>query len=344
MTFPRRPRVRLFTALISSLLVACAGDSTNSPTAPGILAAKGGGAGAGPKVNAADPSFGDQGQQLNVRVLGSGYNPTAVASWERNGAPDPSITVNSTTFVSSSELVANITIAADADTVFYDVAVEVLLADGSRKKGVGIEKFEVRTGPHPPNSTAIATGAVISDGPQSVAGTENDTTVFLSLGGNGQQGYQFRSAFNFQNTYDTYKDAVRLGQLPCKYDRADAAGTLDDDRRAQLFAKLVDPTIRGKFALNFTVDKDALGSASVDHQWISHWNESVETLFTQGIGETSKAFPGVYPTVTEIASHAYSFTGGVVYIWDRSGRVKDHLWIACPNLDEAVMTWTPPAP
>jgi hypothetical protein len=93
-------------------------------------------------VTAADPAFGKQGTAgLLVRVLGSGFDQGSRASWERGGAPDPQITVNSTAFVSSSELRANIDIANDADIDLYDVA--VYTAGG--RKGIGTEKFEVTT-------------------------------------------------------------------------------------------------------------------------------------------------------------------------------------------------------
>jgi len=161
MTSSRRPAPRFLAAFLPILLVAaCAGE----PAAPGLLAAKGGGGGP-PKVTATDPDSGQQGQRLNVRVLGSGYNTTAVATWERNGVPDAKVTVNSTTFVSSSEVIADISIAADADTVLYDVAVEITASDGSRKKGVGIEKFQVNgpsNGPEVPYYVT-ATGGLITN-------------------------------------------------------------------------------------------------------------------------------------------------------------------------------------
>jgi probable HAF family extracellular repeat protein len=94
----------------------------------------------GVSVTAADPAYGKQGTVgLEVRVLGSGFDQGSRASWERGGAPDPKITVNSTAFVGSSELRANIDIEADADIDLYDVA--VYTARG--RKGIGTEKFEV---------------------------------------------------------------------------------------------------------------------------------------------------------------------------------------------------------
>jgi hypothetical protein len=290
-------------------------------------------------VKSAEPSDGMQGQRLYVRVFGSGYNATAVAAWERNGAADPKIMVHATTFVSSSELVADITIAEDAEIDLYDVSVEIIATDGSRKKGIGTEKFEVRDGPHAPNSTASASGAVISDGLQAVSGIETDTTVHFQLGSP-----QFRASLDFRTTYDTYRDLVWLGQPPCKYTKADSPGTIDNDRRARIFAKLIDPTIRGAFALNFNVYKPALGTATGRHKVSRHWNEGPDSLFSMAVSDEEKAFPGVAPTVTEVGPLQFEFTGGVVWINDRTGQVKNYLGVYCPNLDASVWTWNPPLP
>ena len=140
-----RPNLRVLAALALAVTVAsCSGDAPGSLIAPEAFLAKGGPNSGAPAVTAADPSTGEQGvQHLQVRVLGSGFNATSRAIWEQDGVEDPKITVHSTTFVSSSEVVADISIALDADTVLYDVAVEITLETGGRKKGVGIEMFEV---------------------------------------------------------------------------------------------------------------------------------------------------------------------------------------------------------
>jgi hypothetical protein len=95
-----------------------------------------------PSVTAADPPFGKQGEVgYRVRITGSGFEPGAQASWERNGVPDPKLTVRSTEYVSSTELVATIDIASDAELDLYDVAVM-----SGRGKGIGTEMFEVTDG------------------------------------------------------------------------------------------------------------------------------------------------------------------------------------------------------
>jgi hypothetical protein len=79
------------------------------------------------------------GQQ--VTITGSGFAAGALAAWERNGVPDPRITVLSTQYVSSSQVIATITIAPDAEISLYDVSV----TNTDRKKGIGTALYEVTT-------------------------------------------------------------------------------------------------------------------------------------------------------------------------------------------------------
>ena len=90
-------------------------------------------------VTSTTPAFGDQGTTVDVHILGSGFTAGAQAKWLLNGVADDHVHTNSTTYISSSELVANITIASDAQTAFWDV--QVSLSNG--KNGVGSDCFEV---------------------------------------------------------------------------------------------------------------------------------------------------------------------------------------------------------
>ena len=91
-------------------------------------------------VTVVSPPFGDQGVTIDVHVFGSGFTAGAQATWLLHGAADPAhVHTNSTTFVSSTEVVANVTIASDATLDFWDV--QIALAGG--KNGVGSELFEV---------------------------------------------------------------------------------------------------------------------------------------------------------------------------------------------------------
>ena len=329
------------------LALACSNEKPSEPTAPGMLAAK---PPAGPKVTATNPSTGTQGQRLAVSVLGSGFNSTAVASWERNGASDPGVTIHSTAYVSSTEVIADITIAEDAEIALYDVAVEVLV-DGTRKKGVGVEKFEVLSGApsnQPANATVTATGFVLTDGPQ-LSNVIEGLTIRMTraiIGGN--QPAPFNASLGFVNTVAAWANAVRLGQAPCSYTKGgrsagDEAGTADDDRRAALFAKLTDPAFLHRFAWDFNVYTPALEASSAEHSWHVHWNNPAgDSLFTLRSTENPQ-IPGD-PTVNLIGPNTYRFSGGTLRIIDRTGRSKNHIAIICPNLDEAVASWTPYSP
>jgi uncharacterized delta-60 repeat protein len=93
------------------------------------------------QVTAADPPSAEQGTiNLNVKVTGKGFKSGAKAKWFVTGTTDPGgVTVNSTTFVSSSEVTANITVADTAVISNFDI--QVLNSDG--RGGKGTELFAV---------------------------------------------------------------------------------------------------------------------------------------------------------------------------------------------------------
>jgi hypothetical protein len=128
-------------ALVSVTTTVCSREPLSSPDARQLTvnAAVAARAPAGPAVTNANPPFGDQGTTLDVHVIGSGFTNGAQATWLLHGTPDPHVKTNSTQFVSSTELVANVTIAPDAALTFWDV--QVALVGG--KNGVGADLFEV---------------------------------------------------------------------------------------------------------------------------------------------------------------------------------------------------------
>ncbi len=135
----RLPILCLRSGLALSVVLATACDPVTDP--PGEMddaqLAK---AAAGPTVTSVNPAYGRQADVLvTVRILGAGYDQGSAASWERDGVADAKITVHETRFVSSGELSATISIAADATIDLYDVAVTT----STRKKGIGMERFEV---------------------------------------------------------------------------------------------------------------------------------------------------------------------------------------------------------
>ena len=136
----RFTRGHLVSATTALLLAACVADLT-PPVAPdqgpGFARAP-----AGPTVTRTFPKSGEKGRTLDVRVYGTGFASDAQATWALRGIADPSkVRTNSTTFVSSTELIANITIAPDATIDYWDVQVAARCC----RTGIGTEMFEVTT-------------------------------------------------------------------------------------------------------------------------------------------------------------------------------------------------------
>jgi hypothetical protein len=103
------------------------------------------------QVNSTNPNTAPQGTtNLNVTVSGSGFKKGGKAQWFVSGTTNPGgVTVNSTTFNSSSQLTANITVSTTAVTSGFDVA--VTNTDG--RTGVGRDAFTV-TQSSSPNVTS----------------------------------------------------------------------------------------------------------------------------------------------------------------------------------------------
>lgn len=91
-------------------------------------------------VKAADPPAGAQGTlNLNVKITGSGFAPGAKAEFLKSGTIDPAgIQVNTTTYVSNTELTANINIADTAALSLFDIKVSA-----AGRSGKGTDLFRV---------------------------------------------------------------------------------------------------------------------------------------------------------------------------------------------------------
>jgi probable HAF family extracellular repeat protein len=122
-------------------LWACEPDApTTAPRIDRIDAARV--AASGPTVKTTDPDTGFRNTTLDVRILGSGFDNGSRVVWALNGDTTYATTrvkTNSTRYVKSGEVVANITIASDATLDLYDVVVVTLAG----RKGIGIELFAV---------------------------------------------------------------------------------------------------------------------------------------------------------------------------------------------------------
>ncbi|HEY6225026.1 MAG TPA: Ig-like domain-containing protein, partial [Gemmatimonadales bacterium] len=122
-------------AIVSLVFVLAA---CGEPTRPSVVAASSGGSGT-VTVSAANPDSATQDTTLDVHVLGGGFDRGSTAQWEQGGVISPNVKTNSTKYVSSSELVANITIALSASTGSYDI----LVTTSKGKKGIGSELFTI---------------------------------------------------------------------------------------------------------------------------------------------------------------------------------------------------------
>lgn len=122
--------------MICALLAACAGDPTtvSNELVPALATAP-----ANPVVTGTSPTRAPQDTTLDVHVLGSGFDRGSSIDFLRDGAVDPKLHVNKVTYKTGGELIANVTITADAETVPYDVAVTT----SKGKKGIGTEMFIV---------------------------------------------------------------------------------------------------------------------------------------------------------------------------------------------------------
>jgi probable HAF family extracellular repeat protein len=129
------------TLLVVASAFACGERGLTAPEAPGIEPARAP-AGGGPSVRATDPDTGFRNTTFDVQVFGSGFDQGSRAVWALNGDTaftTTNVRINSTRYVSSKKLIANLTIGREAPLDLYDV---ILLTAGG-KKGIGLELFAV---------------------------------------------------------------------------------------------------------------------------------------------------------------------------------------------------------
>jgi hypothetical protein len=138
------PRARRWLGAILVVAVACQGNDrgpTSLVSAPeGVSAANGGGGSTltTVTVTSTNPTAAPRDTTLDVTISGSGFSRGAAATWSLNG-DTTLVHVKATKLVSSSQLVATVSVPVTAPVASYDV--QVTLSDG--KKGVGAEMFTV---------------------------------------------------------------------------------------------------------------------------------------------------------------------------------------------------------
>ncbi len=140
-------RLRRFTLLVGLVGThACIGSDATPElsTQPAVTLPRAGRSGGTTSVSvtSVSPDSGALSTTIDVDVNGNGFSDGMVATWEQQGLPDSTqIKTNSTRFVSSKQLVANITISGTATSGTWDVAV---FAKG--KTGVGSEAAILKNG------------------------------------------------------------------------------------------------------------------------------------------------------------------------------------------------------
>src|SRR5207302_10669128 len=102
-----------------SLVAALSACSDRTPTVVGLRASSS--SGGSVTVTSAAPDSALQDTTINVHVFGSGFDRGSKAQWARSGVVSPNVTTNSTQYVSSTELAANITVAVTASPGSYDI-------------------------------------------------------------------------------------------------------------------------------------------------------------------------------------------------------------------------------
>ena len=133
----QRVSQRTLTILVLGVLAGCeAPTSIEREASPRYLR---GGLTRQATVTSTSPTSALRGTTLDVRILGSGFDPNSKAQWAVGGVPTGDVVVNSTQYVSSDEVVANVTVDSDADLTLYDVIVSAV----GGKPGIGTEIFQV---------------------------------------------------------------------------------------------------------------------------------------------------------------------------------------------------------
>ena len=139
--FHSRP-VRILVCAAVATLWACGGSDSSSNFVAAPEAARFGKTTTSVSVASVSPDSGALATTLDVKVNGTGFVDGMVAVWERAGVSDSTqIKTNSTRWVSSKQLIANITITGQASSGTWDVSVY-----SGGKTGIGSELGVLKDG------------------------------------------------------------------------------------------------------------------------------------------------------------------------------------------------------
>jgi hypothetical protein len=134
----------VFVMLTLGAFVAACGHEPSAPSSRDIQPSFAKTASTSISVGSTSPDSATQDTTLDVVVNGSGFVDGSTATWQLSGVSDPTqVRTNSTRYVNSRQLVANITISASATVAKWDVAVYA-----GTKGGVGTEMFAIKLKPN----------------------------------------------------------------------------------------------------------------------------------------------------------------------------------------------------
>src|SRR5690349_9404773 len=137
-----RRSLRSTAALLALAAWTCSAPSLDTPAGAPTEPLFGKAAAAGLTVSSTQPSSVARSTTVDVHVIGKGFVAGAQATWLLHGvANSAKVRTNSTTYVSSTDVLANITVSSDADLALWDVQI----AAGG-KNGVGTEVSAITAG------------------------------------------------------------------------------------------------------------------------------------------------------------------------------------------------------
>lgn len=218
----RQPRSLIVVLLVGTLAtvtaLACRDEATTGLDVPSVQLAKRV-AQDSAVITATDPTGAPQDTTLDVEVSGSGFDDGSTVELTLAGVPTEKVRTNSTRYRNSRTLIANITIAADAQVNLYDVEV----TPASSKKGIGTEMFEVF---YKVKSAPTATVDFLEPGPE-------DSPEAYNLQSPAQAMWGENNSRKWPLNLNMEPFALTLAFSQADLDPSTWAGVTDPDKRAE---------------------------------------------------------------------------------------------------------------
>jgi len=295
-------------AALALALTACSGGNS-PPTDPGEDLTP------VPTIASVEPAVAAPTQRLTVRVRGTGFDQTAVASWERNGTNEAEVVVHSTTFVSATEVLVDISVGPKAPITLYDVGVRI-----KRKRGTGVEKG-IRRESFMVGKLLAFSGALTSV-PQPVREVCGDAFSCL------HSDFDYVSRIDFAAT------------LAAGMDRCTFYGAAENNKDAYFQRLRRDGPISGTGYAHW--DTRALDGSAADNLLLQ--SDADATTVDWG-WQVKPGLGALELNAARVDSARIRFTGGVVELsqgpWQRFVGCAGSacLRMSCPNLDTIVVAY-----